>query len=192
MTVEVPENEPTELALGETWKWRRLDLRADYPASAWTLKYYLRNASARIDLTASAYDTDDYQIEETPAEQTAGAWTAGTYDWRAYVERGSGATLERYEIDRGKVVISADFTAAANLDSRSHARVVLDAIEAVLENRATMDQEEYSIAGRSLKRTPVKDLMAMRERYAAMVKAEENKEAVANGRAPKNRMRVKF
>ena len=54
---------------------------------------------------------------------------------------------------------------AAGHDARSHVQRVLDAIEAVLEKRATLDQERYRINNRELVRTPVADLLKLRDRY---------------------------
>ena len=59
-----------------------------------------------------------------------------------------------------------------SIDVHSHARIVLSAIEAVIEGRASQDQMSYSIAGRSLSRMPIDDLLTFRDRY----KAEWNKE----------------
>ena len=48
-----------------------------------------------------------------------------------------------------------------------HVRRVIDAIEAVIERRATKDQKSYSIDGRSLERTPIDELLLLRDRYRA-------------------------
>ena len=57
----------------------------------------------------------------------------------------------------------------------------LDAIEAVIENRATLDQERYRINDRELWRTPVTELIKLRQRYRAEVQAEKNAERIRNG-----------
>ena len=44
---------------------------------------------------------------------------------------------------------------------------VLDAIEAVLENRATLEQEQYQINNRSLKRRSSGELLKLRDHYRA-------------------------
>lgn len=71
-------------------------------------------------------------------------------------------------IESGDLVVTPDPTAIEDgQDLRSHAKKVLDAIEAVLEKRATKDQESHTIAGRSLSRTPIADLLMLRDRYRA-------------------------
>jgi hypothetical protein len=135
----------------------------DYPATAgYTLKYRLipRTSGTAILLTASA-SGDDYRAQEPPA--VTETWAAGEYTWSAWVEK----TGERYSVDSGIVTLKADPGVVAAYDGRSHARKVLDAIEAILEGRATLDQEEYAINGRSLKRTPIAQLMQMRDAYRA-------------------------
>lgn len=142
----------------------------EYPSSAgWTLKYRLapRVAGTAIDLTASA-ESDGYRVQ-VAAASTIG-WAAGFYTWTAYVEKAA----ERYTVGRGQLEIrAASTTLAAGSDGRTHARKVLDAIESVIEGRATLDQQEYAIAGRSLKRMAIDELMRFRRIYQSEVKAEE-------------------
>ena len=83
---------------------------------------------------------------------------------------------------RGTLEVLPRYDQAANLDDRSHARKVLEAIEAVIEGRATKDQEEYTIGSRTLKRTPVKELLELRDKYRGEVHAEELAENARNGK----------
>lgn len=142
----------------------------EYLASdGWTLKYRLapRAAGTAIDITATP-DGADYDVQVAAA--TTIGWATGWYTWTAFVEKAA----ERYTVDRGQLEIrAASTTLAAGVDNRTHARKVLDAIEAVLESRATVDQQEYAIAGRSLKRMAIDELMRFRRIYQSEVKAEE-------------------
>jgi hypothetical protein len=150
----------------------------DYPASAgWTLTYRLvpRTSGSAISFDATA-DGDDYDIEV--GASTTDDWTAGEYSWSAYVSKAG----ERHTVDQGTVKIQPNPGVVAAYDARSFARKALDAIEAVLEGRASKDQEEYSIGGRSLKRTKLEDLHKMRARFKAEVDAEDR---AAAGRAHK-------
>lgn len=151
----------------------------DYPATeGWTLKYRLapRAAGTAIDITATA-DGDDYDVQV--AASTTASWAAGYYTWTAYVELGS----ERYTVGRGQLQIRASsVTLAAATDGRTHARIVLDAINATIEGRATKDQQEYTIGNRSLKRTPLADLINLQQLYQAKVNAEDNAAAGRSSR----------
>lgn len=189
MTTTIPTNEPDQLRAGDTWQWRREDLTADYPAGdGWVLTYRFKNAAGGFEIVAEA-DGDNFAIEASAASTED--FTAGTYRWQAQVVLGA----VKKTVDTGTFVvqpglfIDGDETA---LDQRTHARKVLDAIEAVLESRASKDQQEYSIAGRSLKRTPIADLIMMRDRYAAEVRSQDAADRTANGLPDKRRVYVRF
>jgi hypothetical protein len=172
---DIATNEPREARAGLTWEWER-EL-SDYPAGTWTLKYWFKQLAAvgaRFSITATASGT---KHAISVAAATTVAYTAGDYSWSAVVTAGSQA----FEVDRGVLKLLPRYDADAALDDRSHARTVLDAIEAVIENRATKDQEEYSIAGRSLTRTPIAELLALRDKYKAEVQRETLEENARNG-----------
>lgn len=141
-------------------------------SDGWTLTYRLvpRSGSAAvIEFNASA-SGDDYAI--AVAAGATAQWAAGEYSWAAYVSK-SGA---RHTVEDGTITIRPDPGAIpAGTDTRSHAQIVLDAIEAVIERRATKDQEEYRIGDRMLKHTPLAELRAMREEYRREVAAETRK-----------------
>jgi hypothetical protein len=50
----------------------------------------------------------------------------------------------------------------------------------VIEGRSSRDQENYSIQGRSLSRTPIPDLLILRDRYKAMYVQEQRAERLKN------------
>lgn len=174
---DVPRNEPPEQRAGTTWQWRREDLAPSYPASTWTLKYWFKktgSSGANFSITASA-DGDNFAVSVLAA--TTAAYTAGDYSWSAQVTSGA----EAYEVDRGRMKVLARYDQAANLDDRSHARQALEAIEAVILSRASKDQEEYQIGGRMLKRTPIEDLLKLRDKYRGEVAMEDMAERIRNG-----------
>lgn len=142
----------------------------DYPASeGWTLTYRLapRSSSGAAITFDAAADGDEYAIEV--AASTTDGWAAGDYAWSAYVSKDD----QRFTVDSGLVEIKPDPSAIApGTDTRSHARKVLAAIEAVIERRATKDQEEYRIGERMLKHTPIPELVRLRETYRREVRDE--------------------
>lgn len=87
---------------------------------------------------------------------------------------------ERETLTTGIIEVLPDVTANA-VDTRSHARRVLDAIEATLEGKATSDHEETQINGRSIKRFPVEQLLTWRDKYRAEVVREQRKLNAKNG-----------
>jgi len=179
----VPTIEPTDLVAGDTWKWLR---SLSHKASAgWVLKYTLINATSKITIVATA--SGDDHLVSVPAATTA-PYVAGTYTWQAYVEKAA----ERYSQGSGTVKVHPNFAAATTFDGRSHARRTLDAIEAVLEKRATREDQSYSIGGRTLARIPNADLLALRDRYRSEVARENDADRIANGLAPRNRIFARF
>lgn len=185
---EIPRNEPPEGRAGLTWQWRREDLAADYPASSWTLKYWfkqLASAGANFSIQATA-DGDSFAV--LVSATTTGAYTAGKYAWAAEV---TGGASEVYEVDRGTFIVLPRYDQAQSLDDRGHARKMLDAIEALLENRATVDQLEYTIGSRHLKRMTVESLMSWRGIYRAEIAFADMAERARNKRGG-NRLSFKL
>jgi hypothetical protein len=183
---DIATTEPMELTPGVTIKWRREDLTADFPAGGgWALVYKLRNATHAIDIAAAA-DGDAFQV--TVAAATSAAYKAGTYNWIALVSKAG----EVYEVGRGTMKVLVDLSVTGGADARSHVKRTLDAIEAVIERRATVDQMSYSIAGRQLGRTPIADLLKLRDKYRSEYAAELGAEAIAAGRSPKRRILTRF
>lgn len=136
-----------------------------YPAGDWTCTLHLRGPVA-VDLVAVP-DGHSHRVEAS-AEQTS-SWPPGVYWWAARVS--DGATV--VQIDEGQIEILADLTGiSAPHDGRTHAEKVLSAIEAVIENRATIDQQKYTINNRELWRTPIADLLLLRARYQAELQRE--------------------
>jgi hypothetical protein len=165
-------SEPTELRAGDTWTWTRE--AGEYPAATWTLTYKLRSSRASIDITAS---TSGLQFAVAVAASVTAAYKADRYDWIARVT--SGTTV--HTVGSGVIAVLPNLGAVGAVDARSHARRVLDAIEAVIEKRATLDQSSYSIGNRSLARLSIPELLQFRDRYRAMVLAEERAARIASG-----------
>lgn len=171
--MDIPTNEPSSLRAGDTWKWTRT--LADYPAGTWTLKYRFKNATSYFEIVAGTSGTDHLV---SVAAATTAAYAAGSYTWMAWVEGGSS---EKYTVDTGTLAVDPDYRAStAAYDGRSHARKMLDAIEAWLEARDPA-VAEYEIAGRRMKYIPVAELIKLRSRYKTELANEANADAIAKG-----------
>lgn len=186
-----PTQEPDTLVVGDRWVWRRPDLVADYPTADYALTYEFHEDSGgggshKFTITATE-TTDDYLIEIASA--TTANYATGDFHWYAFITRTSDS--ERIAIDDGYAKIELNF-ADTNADHRSHAKKVLDAIEAVLENRASQDQMSYSIAGRSLSRMSIDDLMNFRNRYRAEYNKELKKWRIKNKQETGSTIKVRF
>lgn len=181
---DIATNEPMEITAGDTVKWTRS--LSDYLASdGWVLTYALRNEAGSIDITASA-DGDNHLVD-VAASVTAG-WPAGSYSWHGYVTKAA----ERYSVDTGHIEIKQNLAATVSHDGRSHVKKVLDAIEAVLEERATEKQLAYSINGRTLSLTPLAELYTLRSQYIQEYRREVNAERLANGLGSSRKVLTRF
>ena len=164
---------------------------AGYPAATWTCTYYFLPRTAGSGAAFSVICTAGTEAEAhrcAAAAATTALWTPAEYSWTARMSSGA----EVYEVDRGTVTLAANPATAASYDGRSHARKALDAIEAVLEGRATLDQEEYTIGGRSLKRTPVEQLIRFRQRYKQEVVGEDAAARIAAGLGGGRKIQVRL
>ena len=183
------ETEPETIIAADRLIWKRTDLHADYANSSYTLKYSARlegTGSTEIEITASA-SGDDYLVEIESA--TTASYTAGVYHWQAYITRNSDS--QRLTVDTGtwEVVANRD---AATTDPRSHARIMVEKIESVLEGRAASDVNSYSISGRSLTKIPIPELLQFRASYRAEYVREVRRERARNGLGTGTLIKARF
>lgn len=157
-----PSVEPERIVVGDFIQWRRVDLGTDYPNDAYTATYVARitgGGSSEIQIAGTAYNSD-YLF--SASSSVSANFTAGFYHYQLEMVRNSDS--ERIVIDRGT------FTAAVDLDvngtdPRSHAEIMVDKIETVLQGRADADVMSYSINGRSLSKMPPSELVEWRDYY---------------------------
>lgn len=157
---------PTEVHAGVNFS-TRLEM-PERPAPAWTVTAFLRGVQA-IDIVSTP-DGEGHELNAS-ASVTA-TWLPGRYWWELRASDGA----DTLTIGRGDLAVLPDISAqAAGYDGRGHAQRVLDAIEAVIEGRATKDQQSYSINNRQLALTPIKDLLMLRDRYRAELRQHRGK-----------------
>jgi len=186
-----PTQEPDTLVIGDRWMWKRPDLITDYPTSDYALTYEFHQdagGGGSHKFTIAATETSDSYIVEIPSATTA-SLSSGQYNWYAFITRSSDS--QRIAVDEGHAKLELNF-ANTNADNRSHAKKVLDAIEAVLENRASQDQMSYSIAGRSLSRMSIDDLLKFRDRYRSEYNIELKKWRIKNKQDTGNTIKARF
>jgi hypothetical protein len=149
--------EPLSFTAGDTVEWTKT--LPDYPVSnGWVLSYCFVGSS--IVFVTGTNDGTNHKII-IPAS-TSAIYAAGDYRYQAYVTK-SGI---RKEIGDGFITINPNFaTITTPSDQRSHVKKVLDSIEATLEGRATEYDTSYSIAGRSLSKMSLDELIKARHEY---------------------------
>ena len=188
---DYPEKEPYELVVGDYWAWKKEGLTADYPTGSYSLSYEFHcdsGGGGSHQFTINAVEADDiYYIEVASA--TTDNYTPHDYIWGAYITRTSDSN--RIQVDEGKITLLPNL-ADTNADLRSHAKIVLDSIEAVIQGRANMDQSSMSIAGRSLSRMSIDELLTFRDRYKTEYLKEVKLARIKNNDASGNTIRVEF
>tara|TARA_R110000824_G_scaffold82382_6_gene206499 strand:- start:6303 stop:6872 length:570 start_codon:yes stop_codon:yes gene_type:complete len=181
-----PTDIPRTIFAGDTLKFKVSN--GDFPASGgWSYRLVLMSTSSKLTLAVSTADGDDHQVEV--ASTVTAAYATGEYNAVGYF---SHSTSGRHSVDEGRVEIKADVAVATATDLRSHAKTSLDAIESVLESRASLDQMKFQLAGRSLERTPVEDLLKFRDYYRREVEKEERERRVGDGQSHSGRIRARF
>ena len=177
---------PTSIRAGDTLLFTRSDLVTDYDPDYYTLTYQaVRQSSAGELVTFNASkDTDGFYRVNVPAGTTAD-WASGLYDWQEVAVRNSDQATVTTCVGQWEVHAALGLAG----DNRSHAQRTLDAIEAVIEGRATSDHESYSIAGRSVTRIPIAELLTLRGRYRSEVNRERR---AAMGKGVTKRRLVTF
>lgn len=160
-------NEPNEIVAGFTYTWE--ETLSDYSADdGWVLKYSAINSSQAFNFSASGSGkTHTITLPATTTEN----YTAGTYRLTKYVENTDGTKtwLAEYIL----VIKPTPITDTA-FDSRSHAQIMLDAIEALEEGRATKEQQSFTIAGRSILYLTPEQLLKWKNYYKQQVFVETN------------------
>lgn len=175
-------NLPKQIRAGDSLKFT--DSVPNYPAPTWTLIYTIATEDLIINISSSA-SGEDHEFAELPAVTTR--WQAGKYRYQATISDGT----DRFTVGSGTVEIQADFATSGQGELR-HVEKTIKAIEALLENKATVDQQNYSIAGRSLARYTIPELLAWRDKYKAELKRLERCERIAQGLGGAPKIRARF
>jgi hypothetical protein len=176
---------PLEITAGDAVAWRFYS--SYFPADAgWEVSYSLVNAAGRIAITAEA-DGQTHLVNLAAADTVA--WTAGEYRWQSYATKGA----ERYTLDEGAVTIKTNFaTQTSGFDARPHVYIVRDALEAVLEDRATEAQSSMSIGGRTISEMGHGELMDAQKENARRIMIYERKQRRKRGKPTGSTYKVRF
>ena len=165
---DIPEKEPVTIYKGETVVWNRKDL-TDYPVGSYAMSWVARlESNGGTSFSATVTEVDDY-YKFTLDNSATGGYTTGDYFWVLKVTQSSDS--EELILETGKITVKDNYFGSTG-DTRSHAKIMLDKIESILEGRADADVSSYSIQGRSLSKIGIAELLQWRDYY----KAEYQKE----------------
>lgn len=185
--IPILSREPESIVAGDTIKWKRS--LSDFPASTWTLTYELRSnvtGSTAINIAATA-DGDDHLVSVSAT--TTAAWIAGEYSWDAYVTAGA----ERKRVDRGLIKVERDLAGAvAAFDDRDWVKTVLDALEAVIQGRASEVDLSYSVNGRSISKMSWEEKIKAHSHFKKLYQQELTALKLEKGLGTGNKIRTRF
>lgn len=168
--------EPSTIQSGDTVSWTASG--SDYtPADGWSLTYYIRGAVALDINGVASTDQSEWTVTITAAETAT--MTAGTYSFVARVSKDSDV----YTVSKGFIQVEDNLAVQlAGYDARSHIKKVLDAIEAVIERRATKEQESTQLPnGVAISLLSPADLRKEWQQYQFLYKQETDSDRIKNG-----------
>ena len=119
--------------------------------------------------TEAAASTADTTFELSVAPAVTALYAEGHYNYAIVADDDT----DEFTLEQGtfEVTLRADLN--ANNDLRTHARKTLDAIEAVIEGRATKTHLNHTIGGRSIQYMSPRDLIEFRKYYKDLVSKED-------------------
>lgn len=182
-------SEPTEFYSGGLIQWTRADLSEDYPPALYDLVYKARlRGGYNPEISVTATNSNGVFLVTLTNAVTAAA-VPGNYYWQAEIHRKSD--------DATIIVTTGQWTVLPNLDQtgadpRTHAEIMVDKIQSLLEGRADKDVSSYSIQGRSIAKMSIADLLQWRDYYRKEVMQERRDNAIASGKPTKTTMKVRF
>jgi hypothetical protein len=180
---------PDVIIAGDTYKWKVA--QGDYVPATWTLQYYFVRTGSSVSLTGGEIvDNGDgtWTVTMSATKSTALADNE-RYQFQGVVNDGT----QYVTINSGTVqVVPGVREHGTGIDIRSDARKNLEAIDAVLTNKAGTDRLAYSIAGRSLTEFSWGELIDARAYYAKQVAREVAKERAGRGLSSGRRVLARF
>jgi hypothetical protein len=182
-----PTTEPETFAIGDFVQWKREDLVGDYPTATHSAEWVARISGGGSEIKVTATETSTYYLF-TIASATSSSFTQGHYHWQLEITETSSGN--RIIVDTGTLDIEHDLD--DNVDPRSHAQIMVDKIESILQGKADADVSSYSINGRSLTKMSFQDLIDARDFYRKEYAKELQLERAKNGDATGATVLVRF
>jgi hypothetical protein len=175
LSAETPTIEPLQIRAGDSVEWEKS--LSDYPATEWTLTYYLRGPKP-LDIPATA---DGQGFAVTISAATTAPLPAGDYWLFGRVTDGTDVVT----VYEGTVKVLPNLNAETmgdGYDGRSHARKCRDALRAMMEGIAPHPEVAYTLFGeRQVTLMSVADRKELLSYYESLVANEERQERISRG-----------
>jgi hypothetical protein len=178
-----PTSEPSVITAGDSVSWTKS--LPDYSADdGWVLNYAAQGAS-QINFASDTTTGTNYEVDLTPTDTAD--FLPGSYTLIGYVS--NTGTDERVTISRTSLSIAAD---PASQSPSTHAEYTLYLIELAIEGRVPAQLEQTTIDGNSILRIPLSQLMDLRLKYQAEVRAEQDRARISGGQRSRRVMLARF
>lgn len=170
-----PLGDPVTIVKGRHMVWRRL---IDVDSSLFGLKYVFHPRAGGLARTVTGAQSGSYWTFELTGAASA-AWVEGEHAFDVIVVRTSDS-------EEAQVASGVTRVFETTSDRRSHAELMVEKIESILQGRAANDVESYSIGSRSITKMSVAELTRWRDHYLSEVGT------VATNGPKRNKVKVGF
>jgi len=128
-------------------------------------QFIMKNDSSKVVIAATAEDGHFYIIVEGTITKD---WVPGLYKYQIINSTGI--------IEDAQITVLVNFLYLEDSDSvKTHNEIILEAIEAQLEGRATSNQASMSVGDKSISYCSLNELLNLREYFKAKVDIEKGK-----------------
>lgn len=177
MAKDIPTGVPDTWIPGDTIQWYTTIDTSQYDTTNYTLVYTFTDGTTSITSSGTQYNSQAF-LNTVASGVTATLSANTTYGYSAtLVDASSGL---RYTIDNGLILTEVNYGLSPTTDPRSFYEKALDAIEAVIEGRASETDLSYSIGSgstaRSLSKMSFDELISARGFFLRKLKALRRKE----------------
>lgn len=166
---------------GDTWEWE--ETNSEYPTSTHTLKYYIQKKDETPEEISSVNNSGAHKF--TKAANLTQNIEGGIYKYQKKAVTILTSAVKT--IGNGTIEILQSLTSGN--DSRTFNQIILDALKATLQGRATREQHSMQISGRAIQYLTPMELRTEIEIYESKVESENR---LANGETGIPAVRIEF
>jgi hypothetical protein len=176
----VSKSEPSVINPSVTVQWEKTFASYSYD-DGFTSAYYTISGSLGNATITGSYALGKWTFILTAALNIL---SKGTYRLVGFVEKGTGPSLERYQVFNAPIKVTESLATAVTTDTREQYQKELELINTAIANYVTDPVEEATAAGKSYRRPTILMLQKMRSQLIALIAKESRKINIANGRKP--------
>ena len=184
---------PSQITAGDSVSWNDDssydNLGNTVQAPDYTLAYEIKGPTT-LTLTGTTYATG---WQTTLSAAASNALTPGTYFWQAYATNVADNT-KRVTLGSGRITIAPNFANVTapydgSTQNEKDLLAVQAAIRAMISGGAVQD---YSIAGRSVRKMAMADLLTLESKLKYRVSREQKAASIQNGTGDPHKLLVRF